>query len=131
MRRSPIVAALAMLALTSCSGHVLVTEGEPQPALPHPVLGPLASLGIPPGHYPPPGQCRVWIPRQPPGHQPAALPCHALGEIPLGAWVLYRPTHDKKVVEVTAYHHVEPQVVVSVSYYDVNTGALVRVQGVN
>jgi hypothetical protein len=30
---------------------------------------------IPPGHYPPPGECRVWIPGRPPGHQPPPVKC--------------------------------------------------------
>src|SRR5207249_9008254 len=29
-----------------------------------------ATLGVPPGHLPKPGECRVWIPRVPPGRQP-------------------------------------------------------------
>jgi len=31
--------------------------------------------GIPPGHLPPPGQCRVWYDGRPPGHQPAPASC--------------------------------------------------------
>jgi hypothetical protein len=34
-----------------------------------------ASQGIPPGHMPPPGQCRVWYEGRPPGHQPAPVNC--------------------------------------------------------
>lgn len=33
------------------------------------------SWGIPPGHLPPPGACRVWLPDRPPGHQPPATSC--------------------------------------------------------
>jgi hypothetical protein len=33
------------------------------------------SFHIPPGHYPPPGQCRVWHPDRPPGRQPPPGPC--------------------------------------------------------
>src|SRR3989449_8806199 len=29
-----------------------------------------ATLGVPPGHLPKPGECRVWIPGVPPGRQP-------------------------------------------------------------
>ena len=35
------------------------------------------AQGIPPGHVPPPGQCRVWYDGQPPGRQPAATSCAA------------------------------------------------------
>ena len=31
--------------------------------------------GIPPGHQPPPGQCRVWLDGVPPGRQPAPTDC--------------------------------------------------------
>jgi hypothetical protein len=31
--------------------------------------------GVPPGHMPSAGQCRVWLPRTPPGHQPPAMSC--------------------------------------------------------
>lgn len=31
--------------------------------------------GVPPGHIPPAGQCRVWFDDRPPGHQPRATSC--------------------------------------------------------
>jgi hypothetical protein len=34
--------------------------------------------GIPPGHMPPPGACRIWYPDRPPGHQPPPGPCEVL-----------------------------------------------------
>ena len=36
-----------------------------------------ASQGIPPGHLPPPGECRVWYDNRPPGQQPAPTSCSA------------------------------------------------------
>jgi hypothetical protein len=36
-----------------------------------------AAKGIPPGHLPPPGECRVWYEGVPPGHQPPATSCGA------------------------------------------------------
>jgi hypothetical protein len=48
------------------------------------------ELHVPKGHYPPPGQCRVWYPGTPPGHQPAPTRCSSLvGKVPAGAFVLY------------------------------------------
>jgi hypothetical protein len=41
------------------------------------------QLGIPPGHLPPPGACRVWYPGRPPGHQPRPGPCNV--PVPPGA----------------------------------------------
>jgi hypothetical protein len=31
--------------------------------------------GIPPGHMPPPGECRVWYDGRPPGQQPPPTSC--------------------------------------------------------
>lgn len=48
------------------------------------------SLRVPPGHYPPPGQCRVWHPGRPPGQQPPPANCASLaGRVPAGAFLLY------------------------------------------
>jgi hypothetical protein len=47
------------------------------------------TLFVPPGHYPPEGQCRIWIGGTPPGQQRAAAPCDALGDIPAGAFILF------------------------------------------
>ena len=59
------------------------------------------AVDIPPGHMPPPGHCRVWYPGEPPGHQPPAGKCSALEpSAPDGAWVLYRPDGQKRVVRV-------------------------------
>ena len=51
---------------------------------------PRSATGIPPGQYPPPGQCRIWIPGRPPGRQPRAARCESLvGQVPRGAFLLY------------------------------------------
>jgi hypothetical protein len=47
------------------------------------------TLRVPPGQYPPEGQCRVWIEGVPPGRQRDAAACDALGDIPAGAFVLF------------------------------------------
>lgn len=45
---------------------------------------------VPAGHYPPPGECRVWYPDRPAGHQPPPEPCHRLrGRSLGGAFILY------------------------------------------
>ena len=47
-------------------------------------------LGVPPGHYPPPGECRIWYPGTPPGQQPPPARCERLiGRVPFGAFILY------------------------------------------
>ncbi|HMB68639.1 MAG TPA: hypothetical protein VKU85_04985 [bacterium] len=126
-----LAGALALLAGCS-SGHVVVrSEPAPSPSpksSPAPVpQGPVASLKIPKGHYPPPGQCRIWIPGVPPGKQPAPDACLSLhDDIPPGAWVLYRPVREKKLVEVTAYDPRVPKRVQWVRYYDMGSGRFVH-----
>ena len=63
------------------------------------------SQGIPPGHMPPAGSCRVWYDHRPPGHQPAPTSCREAERIAArerGARVIYSENgghgkkHDKK-----------------------------------
>jgi hypothetical protein len=53
--------------------------------------GPRQLAGVPKGHYPPPGECRVWYPNRPPGHQPPPTSCDRLQGIRLepGAFILH------------------------------------------
>jgi hypothetical protein len=86
-----------------------------------------ARLGIPPGHLPPPGSCRVWIPGKPPGHQAKAGPCEAVSRsAPAGSWIVYRPTADRKVVHVREVDGRQAGHVVRVRIYDLATGAFLR-----
>lgn len=48
------------------------------------------SFRIPPGHYPPPGQCRIWVPNRPPGQQSPPGACRDLERrVPPGAYLVY------------------------------------------
>ncbi len=86
-----------------------------------------ATLGIPPGHLPPPGQCRIWLPGVPPGHQAHSRSCHNIdGSAPAGSLVLYRPGRDKKVVYVREVHPSRAGIIVHVRVFDVANGTLVR-----
>ncbi|HET6577685.1 MAG TPA: hypothetical protein VFG66_05145 [Gemmatimonadales bacterium] len=86
-----------------------------------------ASLGIPPGQLPPPGQCRVWLPGEPPGHQPRARSCARIERAaPAGSWIVYRPTEDRKVVHVRVVDERRPGVVVRLRVYDIRRGTLIR-----
>lgn len=48
------------------------------------------TFRIPPGHFPPPGQCRVWNPELPPGQQSAPGACAELERrVPAGHYLVY------------------------------------------
>lgn len=48
------------------------------------------GLNVPRGHYPPPGECRIWYPGRPAGQQPPPARCDRMvGRVPYGAFVLY------------------------------------------
>src|SRR6266571_1772888 len=58
-----------------------------------------ATLGVPPGHLPKPGQCRIWIPGVPPGHQPRPKSgsCEGIeADAPAVICFRYRATPDRK-----------------------------------
>jgi hypothetical protein len=128
MRFREFVILCAVLLVTGCAGYVAVDthpstpeppRDEPKPTKPHNT----AHLSIPPGHLPPPGQCRVWIPGRPPGHQPRAGSCSALKrQVPTGAWLVYRATKDKRDVKIWVYDSQRPDHVVAVWRYDNNAG---------
>jgi hypothetical protein len=77
-----IVAGLLSL-LAGCAGGEIVIVDPPYPAPPG------TRPNIPPGHMPPPGQCRIWYPERPPGQQPPPGDCEELRyDVPPGAWLL-------------------------------------------
>jgi len=48
------------------------------------------SFKVPPGHFPPPGSCRIWYPDEPPGQQPPPGACADLERrVPAGAYLVY------------------------------------------
>ncbi|MGH7447070.1 MAG: hypothetical protein ACRELT_05900 [Longimicrobiales bacterium] len=52
--------------------------------------GPRKLNGVPPGHYPKPGECRLWHSGRPPGQQPKPTACsNLMGRVPAGAFILY------------------------------------------
>lgn len=123
-----------LLALSACATRVVVHSPTPgpepvhhsssaPPAPAHPVQGPVASLGVPPGHFPPPGQCRIWVQGVPPGKQADCVPCNSIdGKIPVGALVLYRPSKESGALQVMEYDEQSPGMIVSVQWYDAQDG---------
>jgi hypothetical protein len=84
-------------------------------------------LKIPPGHYPAPGECRIWYPGRPPGHQPPPVRCERLGRIPAGAWVIRHPHDNPDHVHVVVYDERRPESVFVVGEFRIATGVFVRV----
>ena len=84
-------------------------------------------LDIPPGHLPPPGECRVWSPGKPPGHQPPPGPCERLRyRVPAGAWLIQRPSDKPEHVDVSVYDSHRPGIVITIGIFAVDTGAFIR-----
>lgn len=70
----PLFVAAAILTGCAAQGHPPYHDHPPH------------YVDIPPGHLPPPGECRIWFPDRPPGHQPPPGPCYRLQyEVPPGA----------------------------------------------
>jgi hypothetical protein len=128
---------LALCGLTlaaACTRTVIVRE-RPQPRQeappPPPNTGPSTArtIGIPPGHLPQPGQCRIWIPGTPPGRQPGRRSRTCVGilrEAPAGSWVVYRPLRDRKTVYVREIDRARSGVVITIRLYDVDNGIYIR-----
>jgi hypothetical protein len=83
-------------------------------------------LNIPPGHYPPPGECRIWYPDRPPGHQPPPGKC---GSVPAGAWVIRHPRDHPGHAHVFVYGPQRPGAVLVVGEFKIASGAFVRIVG--
>lgn len=81
-------------------------------------------LSIPPGHYPPPGECRIWYPDRPPGHQPPPGECFP---VPPGAWLIRHPDDLPGHVHVTVYEPHHPGTILVVGEFAIGSGAFVRV----
>jgi len=79
-----LAALLLAASLAGCTGvHVGGTAHYPASA------PPARDLHVPPGHYPPPGKCRIWYPGVPPGQQPPPGECSVLRyQVPSGAILL-------------------------------------------
>ena len=86
------------------------------------------KLHVPPGHYPPPGECRIWFPGRPPGHQPPPMNCdRARAEVPPGAWIIRHPADDRDHVHVIVYDERRPGSVLVVGQFKIATGVFVNV----
>ena len=129
---SNLLACLALFGATACTTIYAGAEPEPEPSA-VPSSGTsgrrstAATLGIPPGHLPAAGQCKVWIPGKPPGHQASSRDCRGIErQAPADSWILYRPGKDKKVVHVRVVDARRAGIVIRTRVYDVKTGTYLR-----
>jgi hypothetical protein len=117
---------LAIFAATACSSFSARQPYQPAPPIAH-EPSTAATLGIPPGHLPPPGECRLWVPGKPPGHQQPPRSCAHIERIaPAGSWILYRPTDDRRVVHVQVVDGRQSGVIAHLRVYDLKRGTLIR-----
>ena len=82
-------------------------------------------INIPPGHYPPPGECRIWYPDRPAGHQPPPGDCSS---VPPGAWVVRHPHDRPNHVQVTVYDSQRYNTVLTIREVEIDSGNTVRVR---
>lgn len=136
---------IAVLALSGCGGQQITIEPAPgvydtgrasastdvptgaKAATSNSNASTAARLGIPPGHLPDPGECRVWIPGEAPGKQKknAEGDCSWVAtQVPPGAWLVWRPGTDRKEVVVREYG--AASVMRWTRIYDIVTGALLH-----
>jgi hypothetical protein len=128
MRRSVTALGVALFALLlgACTSATLEYRRAPRKAR----TTSHSSLGIPPGHLPPPGSCRIWYPGTPPGHQPPPGDCAALArDVPAGAWLLHRPSNEPQHVDVSVYDPKRPRVVVEIRIFEASTGTFIGIRG--
>ena len=117
--------ALALFTATACSSITTAPQKQPAPAA-HRGASTASRLGVPPGHLPAPGMCRVWMPGRAPGHQAPARSCAKVENFaPAGSWILYRPSKDRKFVHVRVVDDRRAGVVVARRIYEVRKGTLV------
>lgn len=118
-------AVATVLVVAACSKTVIATPAPEAQRAPSTA----ATLGIPPGHLPAPGECRVWIPGTPPGRQPGppSRDCAGIARTaPAGSWIVYRPSRDRKHVHVRVLDERRAGVVIRIRVFEVETGKFVR-----
>lgn len=136
---------IAALALSGCGSHQITIEPDPavydtgrassttdvptgaKASTSNPNASTAARLGIPPGHLPDPGECRVWIPGESPGKQKknAQGDCSwVASQVPPGGWLVWRPGTDRKEVVVREYG--SGSILRWTRIYDIVTGVLLH-----
>jgi hypothetical protein len=123
-----VLAIAGLLALGACSRTTRTIVVGPNPEV-RAQPSTAATLGVPPGHLPDAGECRIWIPGMPPGHQPKpkSRPCPGISATaPAGSWIIYRPMDNRKLVHVQVVDARRAGVVILRRIYDMETTRLLR-----
>lgn len=101
--------AIVLFMFERCAPITIAQHPHPTP---HPAPVPqqtntltLQEVGIPKGHIPPPGSCRIWYPGQPAGKQPPPFRC-GTEKIPMGTFLVQRL--DNKTIRIDEYDAVRP-----------------------
>ena len=124
MKYSLIIAAFVVFTglVTSCGSLSVIVQGggSGTTSLPTSHYSSFRSLGIEPGHLPPPGSCKIWYPNEPAGQQPPPTSCeNAMRDAPLNSWVLYRDETDPDILVVKEILASRP-IQIKVSHYTIN-----------
>lgn len=87
MRITILASILGSLLLGGCASGLVISTDSTRIVTPQP----RRAVDIPPGHYPPPGSCRIWVPGVPPGQQSPPGNCTELQwRVPPGAVLIGR-----------------------------------------
>lgn len=120
--RTGLLWAFACLAAVGCTRRVVIVDSPPPRG-----RSTAVTLGVPPGHLPPPGQCRIWIPGRPPGRQAPARSCEGIvAQAPAGSMILYRPGEDRRIIRVRYIDKRRAGVVVQIRIFDAETLEFLR-----
>jgi hypothetical protein len=90
-------------------------------------------LNIPEGHYPSPGECRIWFPDRPAGQQKPPGNYHELERrVPPGAWLIHHPEDDPGHLQVAVCDEYSPDEhrrseIRAVGEFEIGSGKFVRV----
>jgi hypothetical protein len=77
--RNIVLMPIAASLLTGCVAYGGIDPYYPDHHYPSQgAHGTRGAYDIPPGHMPPPGECRIWYPDRPPGQQPPPGDCYEL-----------------------------------------------------
>ena len=118
-----VIVPLVGVCLSAAACTLTVPSTDPEPADSDPPV----RLDVPPGQFPPLGQCRIWIPGRPPGRQERARSCDEIESgAPAGAWILQRPSGNRRIVRVRYVHATRAGVVVRIRLFDAATRRFLR-----